>query len=79
MNEKKFKYYYVTIDGRIAGLRSCYSHHKYENYSKAFETFKILVKGYTLINNTNLTLSIVGSNKDNSDMAVLNWVRIDNN
>lgn len=37
MNEKKFAYYYVAIEGRIGGLRSCYSQHKYENYSKAFE------------------------------------------
>lgn len=79
MNEKKFEYYYVVIDGRIGGLRTCYSEHKYENYSKAFEMFKILVEGYILINNTNVTLSIVGSNEDNSNMMVFNYVRIDNN
>lgn len=32
MNEKKFDFYYVTIDGRVGGLRTCYSAHKYENY-----------------------------------------------
>lgn len=79
MNEKNFEYYYVTIDGRIGGLRSCYSVHKYENYSKAIEMFKTLVEGYMLINNTNVTLSIVGSNEDNTDIMVLNWIRIDNN
>lgn len=78
MNEKKFDYYYVTIDGRIGGLRTCFSAHKYENYSKAFEMFETLVEGYMLINNTNVTLSIVSSNKDNTDMVVLNWIRIDN-
>lgn len=25
MNEKKYDYYYVTIDGRVGGLRTCYS------------------------------------------------------
>lgn len=78
MNEK-FDYYYVTTDGHVGGLRTCYTHHKYDNYSKAFEMFKILVEGYILINNTNVTLSIVGSNEDNNDMMVFNWVRIDNN
>lgn len=79
MNEKKFKYYYVLIDGHIGGLRSCYSQHKYDNYSKAFEMFKILVEGYILINNTNVTLSIVGSNEDNTDMSVISYIRINNN
>lgn len=32
MNEKKYEYYYVTIDGPIGGLRTCYSGNKYENY-----------------------------------------------
>ena len=79
MNEKKFEYYYVVIDGHVGGLRTCYSEHKYENYSKAFEMFKTLVGGYILINNTNVTVSVVGSNDDNTDMMVLNWVRINNN
>lgn len=78
MNEKNFNYYYVTIDGSIGGLRTYYSENKYENYSMAFEMFKILVEGYMLINNTNVTLTIIGSNVDNTDMAVLNWIRIDN-
>lgn len=79
MNEKKFDYYYVTIDGRIGGLRSCYSAHKYENYSKAVEMFKTLVEGYMLINNTDVTLSIIGSNEDNTNMMVINYIRINNN
>lgn len=78
MNEKSFDYYYVTIDGRIGGLRTCYSVHKYENYSKAFEMFKTLVEGYMLINNTNVTLSIVGSNEDNTNMMVSNYIKINN-
>lgn len=77
MNENKFDYYYVTIDGHIGGLRGCFSEHKYETYSKALEMFKILVGGYILINNTNVTLSIIGTN-NYTDMVVLNWVRIDN-
>lgn len=79
MNEKKFDYYYVTIDGRIGGLRTCYSQHKYENYSKAFDMFKILVGGYMLINNTNVTLSIVGSNEHNTNMTVISYIKINNN
>lgn len=79
MNEKKFDYYYVTIDGRIGGLRSCYSAHKYENYSNAFEMYKILVEGYILINNTNVTLSIIGSNEGNTDMLVISYIKINNN
>lgn len=78
MNEKKFTYYYVAIDGRVGGLRTCYSQHKYDNYSKAFEMFKILVEGYMLINNTNVTLSVVGSNVDNTDMLVINYIKINN-
>lgn len=79
MNEKKFEYYYVTIDGRVGGLRSCYSAHKYESYSKAFEMFETLLEGYMLINNTDVTLTIVGSNEDNTDMTVINYIRINNN
>ena len=78
MNEKKFDCYYVTIDGSIDGLSTCYSGNKYENYSMAFEMFKILVQAYVLIINTNITLSVIGSNKDNTDMTVLNWIKIDN-
>lgn len=78
MNETKYEYYYVTIDGRIGGLRSCYSAQKYENYSKAFEMYKTLVEGYILINNTNVTLSIVGSNEDNTDMMVISYIKINN-
>lgn len=51
MNEKKYDYYYVTIDGRVGGLRTCYSAHKYDNYFKAFEMFETLVEGYMIINN----------------------------
>lgn len=78
MNEKKFDYYYVTIDGHIGGLRTCYSVRKFENYSKAFEMLKTLVDGYMVINNTNVTLCIVGSNEHNTNMTVISYIKINN-
>lgn len=78
MNDIKYEYYYVVIDGRVGGLRSCYSEHKYETYSKALDMFNLLLDVYMLINNTNVTLSIVGSSADNTDMMTIDWVKVDN-